>query len=260
MQAWRALIETLAIVAILKLSNADAEGDNSGSAPGFIGRVKPADVPLPSQMAVVTTTESLLPNWVRIVDPLTAPATVRLTSPSTAQQATVRQRRGLSSRVSTELPCRMWSGVHPAERDWVKCGQKLFATVGDAVAYVEQLRTSFPNSTQEQVISLLNHSDIFIRDVPTGFSVCLGLDVPTAFINVASKVVNVVDKVLIAVVEQGSSLLSVDTFITFIKEIGAGASVELLNLTAHKRFSISLMLEKPVAHNCSPLLTRYPRQ
>ncbi|KAL4100386.1 hypothetical protein PRIC1_008180 [Phytophthora ramorum] len=88
--------------------------------------------------------------------------------------------------------------------------------------------TSFPNSTQEQIVSLLNHSDIFIRDLPTAVNVCLGSDASTDFVNIAARIVSIVDRVLIAVVERGSSLLSVDTFITFIKAVGAGDSVQTL--------------------------------
>lgn len=46
-----------------------------------------------------------------------------------------------------------------------------------------------------QIISLLNNSDIVIKDLPTAVSVCLGLDVPTDYLNLASEVVSVVDKV-----------------------------------------------------------------
>jgi hypothetical protein len=111
----------------------------------------------------------------------------------------------------------------------VKCGQKLFTVVDDVVDYAKELQTNFPNGTEEQIISLLNNSDIVIKDLPTAVCVCLGLDVPTDYLNLASEVVSVVDKVLIQVVEKGSSLLSVDTFMSFISEIGAGSSVETLS-------------------------------
>ncbi|KAG7378763.1 hypothetical protein PHYPSEUDO_009517 [Phytophthora pseudosyringae] len=80
--------------------------------------------------------------------------------------------------------------------------------VEDIVDYAEELRTYFPNGTEEQIISLLNNSNIVIKDLPTGVCVCLGLDVPTDYLNLASDVISVVDKVLIQVMEKGSSLLS----------------------------------------------------
>ncbi|KAL4128776.1 hypothetical protein PRIC2_007758 [Phytophthora ramorum] len=116
-----------------------------------------------------------------------------------------------------------------AVQQGVKCGQKLFTVVDDIVGYAERLQTSFPNGTEEQIISLLNNSDIVVKDLPTAVCVCLGLDVPTDYLNLASEVVSIVDKVLIQVVEKGSSLLSVDTFKTFISAVGAGSSVESLN-------------------------------
>ncbi|RLN56189.1 hypothetical protein BBJ29_007731 [Phytophthora kernoviae] len=120
------------------------------------------------------------------------------------------------------------STASAAVQQGVKCGQKLFTVVDDIVAYAEGLKTNFPNGTEEQIISLLNNSDIVVKDLPTAVCVCLGLNVPTDYLNLASDVVSVVNKVLIQVVEQGSLLLSVDTFMTFVSAIGAGSSVESL--------------------------------
>ncbi|KAG3105659.1 hypothetical protein PI125_g13397 [Phytophthora idaei] len=97
------------------------------------------------------------------------------------------------------------------------------------VGYAKELQSNFPNGTEEQIISLLNNSDIVVKDLPTAVCICLGLDVSTDYLNLASDVVSVVDKVLSQVVEKGSSLLSVDTFMTFINAVGAGSSVKLLN-------------------------------
>ncbi|KAJ8561954.1 hypothetical protein ON010_g7724 [Phytophthora cinnamomi] len=106
---------------------------------------------------------------------------------------------------------------------------RLFTVVNDIVKYAEKLQTSFPNGTEEQIISLLNNSDIVIKDLPTAVCVCLGLNVPTDYLNLASEVVSVVNKVLTQAVEKGSSLLSVDTFMSFISSVGAGSSVESLS-------------------------------
>ncbi|KAE9291444.1 hypothetical protein PF008_g25324, partial [Phytophthora fragariae] len=116
-----------------------------------------------------------------------------------------------------------------AVQQGVKCGQKLFTVVKNIVNYAEKLQTQFPNGTEEQIISLLNNSDIVIKDLPTAVSVCLGLDVPTDYLNLASEVVGVVKKVLTQAVEKGSSLLSVDTFMSFTSAVGAGTSVEALD-------------------------------
>ncbi|KAL3670296.1 hypothetical protein V7S43_004609 [Phytophthora oleae] len=121
------------------------------------------------------------------------------------------------------------STVSAAVQEGVKCGQKLFTVVEDIVDYAEELQTNFPNGTGEQIISLLNNSDIVVKDLPTAVCVCLGLDVPTDYLNLASDVVSVVNKVLTQVVEKGSSLLSTDTFMTFISAVGAGSSVESLS-------------------------------
>ncbi|KAG6617809.1 Protocadherin protein [Phytophthora cinnamomi] len=121
------------------------------------------------------------------------------------------------------------STASAAVQQGVKCGQKLFTVVNDIVKYAEKLQTSFPNGTEEQIISLLNNSDIVIKDLPTAVCVCLGLNVPTDYLNLASEVVSVVNKVLTQAVEKGSSLLSVDTFMSFISSVGAGSSVESLS-------------------------------
>lgn len=121
------------------------------------------------------------------------------------------------------------STASAAVQQGVKCGQRLFTVVKDIVNYAEKLQTKFPNGTEEQIISLLNNSDIVIKDLPTAVSVCLGLDVPTDYLNLASEVVGVVKKVLTQAVEKGSSLLSVDTFMSFTSAVGAGTSVEALD-------------------------------
>ncbi|KAG6950328.1 hypothetical protein JG688_00014207 [Phytophthora aleatoria] len=121
------------------------------------------------------------------------------------------------------------STASAAVQQGVKCGQKLVTVVENIVGYAKELQSNFPNGTEEQIISLLNNSDIVVKDLPTAVCICLGLDVPTDYLNLASDVVSVVDKVLSQVVEKGSSLLSVDTFMTFINAVGAGSSVKLLN-------------------------------
>ncbi|RLN85280.1 hypothetical protein BBJ28_00002752 [Nothophytophthora sp. Chile5] len=214
-----------------------------------------------------TTTASLLPNWVSVVDPsddacyrktyisstcsvgyaydniATCWAECPLNYPVECGMECIPQNDdctleiiGKIESVATVALNAATSGVFgelstasQAVQQGVKCGQKLFTVVDDIVAYAEELQTNFPNSTEEQIISLLNNSDIVIQDLPTAVCVCLGLDVPTDVLNLASDVVSVIDKVLIAVVEDGSSLLSVDTFMTFISAIGAGSSVETLD-------------------------------
>jgi hypothetical protein len=241
-------------------------GASSASIPEFVGSVQPADIPAPSELAVVTRRESLLPNWVRFVEPADrgcyrktyilrncsvgydfdnvagCRAECPLNYPVECGMECIQQNGDCALHVIENIQAAanaalksatsgifgQLSAASAAVQLGVKCGQRLFAAVGDAVSFEEDLRTDFPNSTEEQIISLLNHSDIFVRDVPTAVSVCLGLDVPTDFMNVAARVVSVVDQVLIQVVEQGSALLSVDTFVTFIEAIGAGESVAAL--------------------------------
>ncbi|KAE8900828.1 hypothetical protein PF003_g15004 [Phytophthora fragariae] len=174
-----------------------------------------------------STTTSLLPNWVGTVDP--------------SDNACYRQTyisRTCSTGYAYDKIATCWAQcpmnyplntASAAVQQGVKCGQKLFTVVKNIVNYAEKLQTQFPNGTEEQIISLLNNSDIVIKDLPTAVSVCLGLDVPTDYLNLASEVVGVVKKVLTQAVEKGSSLLSVDTFMSFTSAVGAGTSVEALD-------------------------------
>ncbi|KAE9111200.1 hypothetical protein PF007_g11558 [Phytophthora fragariae] len=141
-------------------------------------------------------------------------------------QVAVQSNASASSALS---PTSKLNTASAAVQQGVKCGQKLFTVVKNIVNYAEKLQTQFPNGTEEQIISLLNNSDIVIKDLPTAVSVCLGLDVPTDYLNLASEVVGVVKKVLTQAVEKGSSLLSVDTFMSFTSAVGAGTSVEALD-------------------------------
>ncbi|KAL4100406.1 hypothetical protein PRIC1_008200 [Phytophthora ramorum] len=187
------------------------------------------------QVSVVTTAPANSENVKQTLTSSTSSATssvsttiLEATQPSDATTAVALD---TTSTTTSLLP--NWVGTlstaSAAVQQGVKCGQKLFTVVDDIVGYAERLQTSFPNGTEEQIISLLNNSDIVVKDLPTAVCVCLGLDVPTDYLNLASEVVSIVDKVLIQVVEKGSSLLSVDTFKTFISAVGAGSSVESLN-------------------------------
>ncbi|ETP34092.1 hypothetical protein F442_17517 [Phytophthora nicotianae P10297] len=220
-----------------------------------------------SGLDIVSTTTPLLPNWVGTVDPsdsacyrktyisrtcsvgyaydniATCWAQCPLNYPVQCGMECIPQSDDCALEVITKIESvakvalnAATSGVFgqlstasAAVQQGVKCGQKLFIVVQDVVAYAKKLQINFPNGTNEQIISLLNNSDIVVKDLPTAVCVCLGLDVPTDYLNLASDVVKVVNKVLIQVVEKGSSLLSVDTFLTFINGIGVGSSVESLN-------------------------------
>ncbi|KAL4155799.1 hypothetical protein PRNP1_007901 [Phytophthora ramorum] len=184
------------------------------------------------QVSVVTTAPANSENVKQTLTSSTSSATssvsttiLEATQPSDATTAVALD----TTSTTTSLLPNWLSTASAAVQQGVKCGQKLFTVVDDIVGYAERLQTSFPNGTEEQIISLLNNSDIVVKDLPTAVCVCLGLDVPTDYLNLASEVVSIVDKVLIQVVEKGSSLLSVDTFKTFISAVGAGSSVESLD-------------------------------
>ncbi|POM79321.1 Hypothetical protein PHPALM_3049 [Phytophthora palmivora] len=175
----------------------------------------------------ISTTTSLLPNWVGTVDPsdnscyrktyiskscsvgyaydnvATCWAQCPLNYPVQCGMECIPQSDDCALEIITKIESvatvalnAATSGVFgqlstasAAVQQGVKCGQKLFTVVENAVDYAEELQTNFPNGTQEQIISLLNNSDIVIKDLPT----------------------------------------TVYTFMTFISAIGAGSSVESLD-------------------------------
>ncbi|KAE9050013.1 hypothetical protein PR003_g18806 [Phytophthora rubi] len=172
-----------------------------------------------------STTTSLLPNWVGTVDPsdnvcyrqtyisrtcstgyaydkiATCWAQCPMNYPVQCGMECIPQNDDCALSVATVALNAATSGVFgqlstasAAVQQGVKCGQKLFTVVKNIVNYAEKLQTQFPNGTEEQIISLLNNSDIVIKDLPTAVSVCLGLDVPTDYLNLASEVVGVVKK------------------------------------------------------------------
>ncbi|KAG2760890.1 hypothetical protein Pcac1_g27187 [Phytophthora cactorum] len=88
------------------------------------------------------------------------------------------------------------STASAAVQQGVKCGQKLVTVVENIVGYAKELQSNFPNGTEEQIISLLNNSDIVVKDLPTAVCICLGLDVPTDYLNLASDVIRKVLSVI----------------------------------------------------------------
>eukprot|EP00644_Phytophthora_capsici_P003815 jgi/Phyca11/564509/estExt2_Genewise1.C_PHYCAscaffold_150132 len=116
------------------------------------------------------------------------------------------------------------STASAAVQQGVKCGQKLFTVVNDIVKYAEDLRTNFPNGTGQEIISLLNNSNIVVKDLPTAVCVCLGLDVPTDYLNLASDVVKVVNKVLTQQLTINHNLImsSTDSFLKFFRNTTMG--------------------------------------
>ncbi|RLN65273.1 hypothetical protein BBJ28_00003451 [Nothophytophthora sp. Chile5] len=113
----------------------------------------------------------------------------------------------------------------------VKCGQKLFSVTNTIVGYAEELQTTFPNTTEDQLLYVLGKSDFVVKTLPTAVCTCLGLDVPTDTLNLAAGVADIVDKVVTQIVKNGTSLLDPQTFLAMLSEVGVDDSVQELDTT-----------------------------
>ncbi|KAG4239687.1 hypothetical protein PC116_g12327 [Phytophthora cactorum] len=156
---------------------------------------------LASTLDITSTTTSLLPNWV---------GTCPLNYPVQCGRECIPQSDDCALEVITKIESvaavalnAATSGVFgqlstasAAVQQGVKCGQKLVTVVENIVGYAKELQSNFPNGTEEQIISLLNNSDIVVKDLPTAVCICLGLDVPTDYLNLASDVIRKVLSVI----------------------------------------------------------------
>ncbi|KAH7482305.1 uncharacterized protein KRP23_5477 [Phytophthora ramorum] len=245
MKVWKAvtLLHALAVLAVLAAECDPAFGSDevssSGSASKFVGQVEADDVATQNAAGVNSSspTNSTSLFTTSLLASANASAAVSVTQED-KQVSVVTTAPANSENVKQTLTSSTSSATSSVSTTILEATQSSDATTAvalDTTSTTTSLlpnwvgTTSFPNGTEEQIISLLNNSDIVVKDLPTAVCVCLGLDVPTDYLNLASEVVSIVDKVLIQVVEKGSSLLSVDTFKTFISAVGAGSSVESLN-------------------------------
>ncbi|RLN92280.1 hypothetical protein BBJ28_00021420 [Nothophytophthora sp. Chile5] len=111
----------------------------------------------------------------------------------------------------------------------VKCGQKLFSVTTSLVDFVEEQKTDSPDTTEDELMVLLDQSDLVIDELPTAVSTCLGLDLPTDKLELSSEVTDVINQILTQVVENGTALLDPDTFLALLSDVGADDSVQELD-------------------------------
>ncbi|KAL3674316.1 hypothetical protein V7S43_000271 [Phytophthora oleae] len=109
----------------------------------------------------------------------------------------------------------------------VKCGQKLFAATSSLVSYVDELQA---NETQsQQLLTLVNQSDLVVNELPAAVCTCLGLPVNTETLKLSAEVVDAVKQIVTAVVENGAALLDPNSFLEFISDVGVDDSVQDLD-------------------------------
>ncbi|KAG3009017.1 hypothetical protein PC120_g15871 [Phytophthora cactorum] len=109
----------------------------------------------------------------------------------------------------------------------VKCGQKLFTATSSLVSYVDELQA---NETQsQQLLSLVNQSDLVVNELPAAVCTCLGIPVNTDNLEMRAEVANVVKKLVTTAIEDGTSLLNPSNFLAFIKDLGVDDSVQDLD-------------------------------
>ncbi|KAG3252060.1 hypothetical protein PI124_g3368 [Phytophthora idaei] len=109
----------------------------------------------------------------------------------------------------------------------VKCGQKLFTATSSLVSYVDELQA---NETQsQQLLSLVNQSDLVVNELPAAVCTCLGIAVNTDNLEMRAEVANAVKQLVTTAIEDGTSLLNPSNFLAFIKDLGVDDSVQDLD-------------------------------
>jgi hypothetical protein len=116
------------------------------------------------------------------------------------------------------------SAASKAVQTGVKCAQKLLSVTQEVVGYAEELQVQFPNTTESQLLYLLNHSDFALVDVPLAVTTCLGLEVPSQ-LTWASEVVDVVEKILVEVIQNGSTVIDTSNFFSYISNVGLDTTI-----------------------------------
>ncbi|KAI9986804.1 hypothetical protein PInf_025765 [Phytophthora infestans] len=109
----------------------------------------------------------------------------------------------------------------------VKCGQKLFTATSSLVSYVSELQA---NETQsQQLLSLVNQSDLVVNELPAAVCTCLNIPVNTANLETRAEIANVVKQIVTTAIEDGTALLNPSNFLAFIKDLGVDDSVQKLD-------------------------------
>ncbi|KAG3016048.1 hypothetical protein PC119_g11497 [Phytophthora cactorum] len=153
---------------------------------------------LASTLDITSTTTSLLPNWCPLNYPVQCGRECIPQSDDCALEVItkIESVAAVALNAATSGVFGQLSTASAAVQQGVKCGQKLVTVVENIVGYAKELQSNFPNGTEEQIISLLNNSDIVVKDLPTAVCICLGLDVPTDYLNLASDVIRKVLSVI----------------------------------------------------------------
>lgn len=109
----------------------------------------------------------------------------------------------------------------------VKCGHKLFTATSSLVGYVNELQA---NETQsQQLLSLVNQSDLVVNELPAAVCTCLGIPINTDNLELRAEIAKVVAQIVTTAVEDGTSLLNPSNFLAFIKDLGVDDSVQKLD-------------------------------
>ncbi|CAI5715030.1 unnamed protein product [Hyaloperonospora brassicae] len=105
----------------------------------------------------------------------------------------------------------------------VKCGQQLYSATSALVSYVDDVQA---NATLNQrAMGVVNESDIVTTELPAAVSTCLNLPVSPDTPFVAA----IVDQIVAAVAENGSSLLNSSSFLALMSDAGVDESIQNLD-------------------------------
>jgi hypothetical protein len=120
------------------------------------------------------------------------------------------------------------STASEAVQTGVQCAVQLYTIGNELLSYAEELSEDYPDSTEEEIVFLLEKTDFVVYDLPVAVATCLGLPTP-AGLEQAAEVVSAVASIVSAVVTNADAFSSVDSFLTFISsELGLSDLVSSL--------------------------------
>ncbi|GMF22548.1 unnamed protein product [Phytophthora lilii] len=137
-----------------------------------------------------------------------------------------------------------------------KCGKEMMGLVKALSKYVRTVQVSDPQTSQEQLLTMLYQTDNVVFDIPVTIMSCLGIKVNEQF-KFADRVLNTAELALKEVIANGATIVSSwSAFTNFMKNITLGESISSLNETDITSLKSALKSNSTCGYDMKRLLDR----
>uniref|UniRef100_H3GHP3 Jacalin-type lectin domain-containing protein n=1 Tax=Phytophthora ramorum TaxID=164328 RepID=H3GHP3_PHYRM len=137
-----------------------------------------------------------------------------------------------------------------------KCGKEMMGMVKSISKYVRTVKVSNPQTTKDQLLTMLYQTDNVVFDVPVTIAACLGIKVDEQ-IKTVDRILNTAELALKEIIANGAVIVSSwSAFTGFMKNITLGASISSLNESDITSLETALKSNSTCGYDMKRLLDR----